>query len=202
MITTPNAILHIDQAGKKTGLALNGFANAMTDMSKTEVAAEGPFSLEGSKLLFVMAEVAILFLQSGQTRAIRVQRDGRTISKLVLLPYLLGQHVPASDLELVRSHLSPRAADGTMQACYVFLASIVGDSQLVRIDFRNVLDEHVNGMETMEAKEEEANESIEEDDIGKQLSVMDQWSIKLAFQIYMARQMQRQKHCQLTKRPA
>lgn len=166
LVTTPNAILHIDQAGKKTGLALNGWANAMTDLSKTETAIEGPFSLEGSKIMFVMAEVAILFLQSGQTRTIRVQRDGRSISKLVLLPDNLGKHVPSSDLELIRSHLSTRSADGVTQACFVFLASMIGDSQLIRIDFRTVLEEGVNGEDLVEAKAEDADYSIEEDDIG------------------------------------
>lgn len=146
LVTTSNAIIHIDQAGKKTGLAFNGWANAMTEMSKTDLVADSePLALEGSRILFILAEVALLFLHDGGVRAIRVQRDGRTISKLVLLSDQLRSTVPPADVELVRSHLSQRAADGTTQACYVFVASVLGDSEIIRADFRTVYTADANG---------------------------------------------------------
>jgi hypothetical protein len=43
---------------------------------------------------------------------------------------------------------------------------MIGDSQLIRIDFRTVLEEGVNGEDLVEAKAEDADYSIEEDDIG------------------------------------
>lgn len=168
LVTTPNAIIHIDQAGKRTGLALNAWANAMTELSKTDVVGSDPSSLEGSKLVFIMAEVAILFLRSGHVRAIRVQRDGRTISRLALLPDNLGQHAPASDLELVRSHLSPRTADGATQSCFVFLASITADSQVLRIDYRTVIDDIViNGEVDAPNPDPEPDAIEDDDDIGR-----------------------------------
>lgn len=186
LVTTPNAILHIDQAGKRTGLALNGWANSLTELSKMEQAQDGPFALEGSKLLFVLPEVAILFLQNGRARAVRVQRDGRTISRLILLPDTLGIHASASDLELVRSHLSPRAADGSTQACYVFLANVAGDSELLRIDFRTVVDPALAAAAAIEENSQQAgdNSNEDDDDIGMTDIAFDKADLTVSADIY------------------
>lgn len=137
LVTTPNAIIHVDQSGKKTGLAFSGWANRVTDLSKIEAHAKDTLALENSRILFVTAEVCLLFLLDGRLRALRVQRDGRTISRLVLLDDELGTSVPPSCVELIRSHLSPRSADGARQCCFAFVCSMVGNSEMIRVEFKN-----------------------------------------------------------------
>lgn len=169
IITTNNALIHVDQAGKCTGAAFNPWANLVSDSMKLEQISEEPLPLEHASLMFITSDVALLFLQDGRMRAIKIQRDGRTISKIVMLPDQLDTTVPPSSIELIRSHLTPKAADGSTQACYAFVGSMLGDSHLLKIDFRTIIDESVlEGIQTEDTKMEEASLMPEdEDDIGK-----------------------------------
>jgi hypothetical protein len=150
---------------------LNPWANIVSDSCKFETSTDGALPLEASSLLFITADVALLFLKDGRIRAIKVQRDGRTISKIVVLPDHLKSTVPPSSIELIRSHLAPKAADGTTQACYAFVGSLVGDSQIVRVDFRTVIDNALlrEGEDTKPETKQENDQVMEEDedDIGK-----------------------------------
>ena len=147
----------------------------MSELSRSDPATDEVLALEESKLLFITSELALLILRSGKVRAIKVQRDGRTISKLALIPHTLGRTVAPSDVELIRSHLNPKADDGATQACYAFVASLVGDSQLIKIEFHNeTIDEvTMDGVEeTKPGKKEEdekgleqVNAELDEDDI-------------------------------------
>lgn len=173
-MTTNNALIHVDQAGKCTGAALNPWANLVSDSMKFEQVSQEPLPLEYSSLMFITSDVALLFLQDGLIRVIKVQRDGRTISKIVLLPDQLDMTAPPSSIELVRSHLSAKAPDGTTQACYAFVGSTLADSQLLKVDFRTILDEKV--LRTMQVEEAPLEQSLtaeeDEDDIGQSAALL------------------------------
>ena len=167
LVTTANSIIHLDQAGKRTGLSFNGWANIVSEFSKSDTISDEILPLENSKILFVGSELALLVIISGEVRAFTIQRDGRTISKLALISTQLGRTVAPSDVELIRSHLTPRAEDGSTTACYAFVASLVGDSDLVRIDFRNETIEQADGkgFEETESVKQEKDDEMDEDDI-------------------------------------
>lgn len=170
MITSNNALIHVDQAGKRTGASMNPWANLVSDSSKFDLVSEEPLPLEHSNLMFITNDVALLFIRDGRLRAVKVQRDGRTISKIELLKDHLEKTVPPSSIELIRSHFSPRGADGTTQACYAFVGSLLGDSQLLKVDFRTIVDEALlQQMPSDVAKLEEAAimDEDDEDDIGE-----------------------------------
>lgn len=166
MITTNNALIHVDQAGKRTGISLNSWANTVSESCKFDLATGEALPLESSSLLFITADVALLFLKDGRIIANKVQRDGRTISKIVVLPDHLEGTVPPSSIELIRSHLSPKAANGATQACYAFVGSLVGDSQIMRVDFRTIVDEAMlqGDPESMSQAKQESDQTMEEDD--------------------------------------
>lgn len=163
----------MDQAGKCTGAALNPWANLVSDAMKLGQISEESLPLEHSSLMFINSDTALLFLQDGRIKAIKIQRDGRTISKIVMLPDQLDTTVPPSSIELIRSHLSPKAADGSTQACYAFVGSLLGDSHLLKVNFRTILDQSaLESMQTEEVKVEETPMAPEdEDDIGGSSSV-------------------------------
>ena len=148
---------------------MNPWANLVSDSSKFDLVSEEPLPLEHSSLMFITTDVALLFIRDGRVRAVKVQRDGRTISKIDLLKDSLENTVLPSSIELIRSHLSPKGADGATQACYAFVGSLLGDSQLLKVDFRTVLDEALlQQLPSETAKIEEAAAMEEdEDDIGK-----------------------------------
>lgn len=169
IVTTNNALIHVDQAGKCTTAAFNPWANLVSDSLKFEQASDEPLPLEHSSLLFITSDIALLFLQDGRIRAIKVQRDGRTIAKIAMLPDNLEDTVPPSSIELIRSHLAPKAADGSTQACYAFVGSLLADSQVLKIDFRTIIDEvMLQDMTTDEAgMEQQVADDEDEDDIGE-----------------------------------
>lgn len=167
IITTNNALIHVDQAGKCTGAALNPWANLVSDSTKFELVSEEPLPLEHSNLMFITADVALLFLQDGRLRAIKVQRDGRTITNIIRLPDQLDTTVAPSSIELIRSHLSSKAASGSTQACYAFVGSLLSDSEMLKVDFRTIIDESIlQATQTDEVKKENTLPAEDEDDIG------------------------------------
>lgn len=167
IVTTNNALIHVDQAGKRTGLSFNPWENIVSDSNKFDLASDEPLPLEHSHLMFITSDVALLFLQDGRVRAIKVQRDGRTISRIELLADKLKQTVPPSSIELIRSHLSPKSEDGSTQACYAFVGSALADSKLLKVDFRTILDSTILE-QTLSGpvKAEAAAMDEDEDDIG------------------------------------
>lgn len=145
LITSPDAIVHVDQSGKRVALAFNSKTHVGNEQPKTESASSNTaLALEGSSILFIANEVALIFLRSGEVRAMKVQRDGRSISKLELLPEKLGDTATPSHVELVRSHLTPKTSLGATQACYAFVSSMLGDSELYRIDYTLAQDSSID----------------------------------------------------------
>lgn len=123
--------------------------------------------------MFITSDVALLFLQDGRVRAIKVQRDGRTISRIELLADKLKQTVPPSSIELIRSHLSPKSEDGSTQACYAFVGSALADSKLLKVDFRTILDSTILEQTLPGPVKAEATAMDEdEDDIGNAAKII------------------------------
>lgn len=203
LVTTPNSIIHVDQSGKRTGVASNSWANLVTSDSKVDGPGDDNFALEGSKVMFISSDIAILFLHEGTIRAVKIQRDGRTISRVSILPETLGKTVVPSDIELIRSHLTPKAENGATRACYAFVASTLGDSEIIRIDF-GLEQVETNGMEVevpdILKREEEAAE-MDEDDIGEVELITDSYGNQAthadasSFQTFTGLPMRRQMRC-------
>lgn len=168
IISTPNALIHVDQAGKLTGASFNPWANIVSEATKFEQATEEALGLEHSHLMFISAEIAVLILQDGTTRAVRVQRDGRTIAKITAFPDVFDKTTMPSSLELVRSHLAPEANEEGRHICYAFVGSMLGDSQLWRIDFRTIVEigKLDDPVDLLQAKAE-AEILDDEEDIGE-----------------------------------
>lgn len=135
----------------------------VTDLCRMENGFEpgNPLRLEDSKMIFITADVSLLFLQDGNVRAVKIQRDGRTISKLVLLPDILRQGMAPSCVELIRSRLTPKAEDGSSRACYIFVGSMMSDSEVVRVDMDTVF-----SLDAASVKAEAKLDNADEDDMG------------------------------------
>lgn len=198
MITTNNALIHVDQAGKRTGASLNPWADLVSDSSKFDLVSDEPLPVEHSSLLFITTDVALLFLRDGRIRAVKVQRDGRTISRVELLRDQLVDTVSPSSIELIRSHLSPKADDGTTQACYAFVGSLLGDSQLLKVDFRTIVDQAILQQIPSETAKLEESAAMEEDDddIGKPPSPGESVPVLILgfFKTFMAPRKQKNPH--------
>lgn len=172
LVTTPNSILHLDQSGKRTAIAVNDWSNGLTDLNRAENDRKmDPLALEGCQIVFIAADIALLTAADGRCVALKLQRDGRTVSKLSIMPDTLMQNSPACCVELVRSHLTARTEHDAHRACYVFLGSIVSDSHLSRLDIdRASLDGEThlltNGTANASPAQQEDPADMDEDDIG------------------------------------
>ncbi|KAG8854213.1 mRNA cleavage and polyadenylation factor subunit [Tulasnella sp. 330] len=99
LIVTANAILHVDQASRTVGVAVNGWANRVS----THVLSAQPnenktpldLQLEGSCLTFVNDTSILLSLCDGEQRSLKMHMEGRAVSRLELSPPL-GMTGPAA----------------------------------------------------------------------------------------------------------
>ncbi|KAG8922734.1 mRNA cleavage and polyadenylation factor subunit [Tulasnella sp. 418] len=122
MAITSNAILHIDQASKVVGIAVNGWANRVTahQLPLGTDQKGDPFclALEGSQMVFVDDSSIILFLADGDIRNVKIHLEGRSISKLELTDPVAYSTLPSTVT--------------TWESKFLFVGSTGGPSMLLK----------------------------------------------------------------------
>ncbi|KAF8719078.1 mRNA cleavage, partial [Rhizoctonia solani] len=143
LITTPNGILHVDQAGGIVGRASNHWfsrvSNAANIAPPDQPNAEG-FDMDNAFIEWVGTEPC-LFLPSGSIRTVRVEREGRTI-----------QFVS----EIDRIARPERGSVCPIGERAIFIGSLDGEAALARV---------VRGTAEVQEEEESDDEMEDEDDL-------------------------------------
>ena len=132
LVATPTALFHVDQGGKVVGLALSEWHAMTSDLSLPLRPADGrdvtrgPLNLNGSHIVFPPAQdratSALLFARNGEVYAVVFELDGRSLSKL--------------SLELRSTTVPPAQALTLPDSSLVFVGSMVGHSELLRMESR------------------------------------------------------------------
>lgn len=113
IILTSNSLVYVDQAGRRVALPINGWAARVSDMPMPPADKDLDLSLEGSRLVFVDEKTFFVIRRDGMIHPVEVVLDGRTVSKLLLLPVIAQTTIPAlarllnEDLLFVGSMVGP-----------------------------------------------------------------------------------------------
>lgn len=113
IILTSNSLVYVDQAGRRVALPINGWAARVSDMPMPPADKDLDLSLEGSRLVFVDEKTFFVIRRDGMIHPVEVILDGRTVSKLLLLPVIAQTTIPAlarllnEDLLFVGSMVGP-----------------------------------------------------------------------------------------------
>ena len=135
LIITANGILHLEQGGKLIGVASNGwFAKdwsgvgggvaKSTSGMQSEAAPTVREGLEGSKIVFVANDRAIIFCRTGTVLDLELTTSGRSVSSMKLT--IVGKSVAGSCVERIRGSRGRFGEEG-----YVFVGSEVGECSLM-----------------------------------------------------------------------
>ena len=128
LIVTANGILHFEQGGKLQGVATTGWFSRESGPVGRAVAAKAEPTvkegLEGSQLVFVANDKAVIFCRSGAVLELVLETSGRTVSSMKI--QRAGSGVPASCVERIRGSVGQFGERG-----YVFVGSEVGEPSLV-----------------------------------------------------------------------
>jgi len=113
IVLTSNSIIYVDQAARRVALPVNGWAARVSDMPMPPADKDLGLCLEGSRLVFVDEKTLFVIRKDGMIHPIEIILDGRTVSKLVLLPVIAQTTIPAvarllnDDLLFVGSTVGP-----------------------------------------------------------------------------------------------
>ncbi|OJA10745.1 hypothetical protein AZE42_07268 [Rhizopogon vesiculosus] len=113
IILTSNSLIYVDQAGRRVALPVNGWASRVSDMPMPPADKDLDMSLEGSQLVFVDEKTFFVIRRDGMIHPVEIVLDGRTVSKLLLLPVIAQTTIPAiakllnDDLLFVGSMVGP-----------------------------------------------------------------------------------------------
>lgn len=118
VVLTADALVHVDQAAKVTGCATNGWHKRSSTLALPSGDTLG-IGLEGANLAFLSPILALLITRTGYTYTVTMERDGRSLSAVLLSPSPVIQTVSPSSLEVVGRE-------------FLFIANAVGDSVLLR----------------------------------------------------------------------
>ncbi|KAF9031687.1 hypothetical protein BDZ89DRAFT_948625 [Hymenopellis radicata] len=121
IIIASNAIMYVDQAGRRVTLPVNGWASRMSDLPFTVAPDQEncDLVLEGSRSVFVDDKTFLLILKDGTVYPVDVVAEGRNVSKLVMGPPLAQTAIPSVVQKLTEDDL-------------LLVGSAVGPSVLVR----------------------------------------------------------------------
>lgn len=133
LITTPNAVLHVDQSGGVVGRAGDAWfprVSGLTSVAPPDVGVMGTgpegVDLDGAFVAWVALDEteATMFLPNGAVRSVRIEREGRAVHALGIGPEL--------GTRLVRSERSAVCVLGERYG-YGFMGSLDGEGVLVRV---------------------------------------------------------------------
>jgi cleavage and polyadenylation specificity factor subunit 1 len=113
IVLTSNSIIYVDQAARRVALPVNDWAARVSDIPMPLADKDLGLCLEGSRLVFVDEKTFFVIRKDGMIHPIEIILDGRTVSKLVLLPVIAQTTIPAvakllnDDLLFVGSMVGP-----------------------------------------------------------------------------------------------
>ncbi|KDN41440.1 hypothetical protein K437DRAFT_258287 [Tilletiaria anomala UBC 951] len=150
VIVTTTAIVHVDQSGQVTGLAVSRWWNRLSELQGVKVwgpAERGEdIDLQGSQLAFFPAtfcgagfsaqsEKAILALRDGRMFNLEFEIEGRSLAGMRLST--LGKSVQSSALAFLSPDPGNPPASSLFDAerkGWLWVASMVGDTEVLRIE--------------------------------------------------------------------
>lgn len=121
VITSSNALIYVDQSGRRVALPLNGWTPRISDiplLPLTPAEQERMLFLEGSRAVFVDDRTFFLVLKDGTVHPVEIVVDGKTVSKMMISPPLAQTAIPSVLCNLGDDHL--------------FVGSTVGPSVLLK----------------------------------------------------------------------
>ncbi|KAG8693476.1 mRNA cleavage and polyadenylation factor subunit [Ceratobasidium sp. 394] len=158
LVTTPNAVLHVDHSGGVVGRAADGWSarvSGLSGIAPPDVGAMGTgpegVDLDGAFVAWMPGEEteATMFLPNGAVRSLRIEREGRAVHALTI-----GTELGA---RVVRAERGAVCAFGEKHG-YGFIGSADAESVLVRV-VRGA------GAKVEEEAEESDEEMDDEDDL-------------------------------------
>ena len=123
VILASNAVLFVDQSGRRVALPANGWPPRVSDLAMPTPASAPDatardLQLEGARFAFVDERTFFLFLRDGTVHPVELVQDGKTVSRLAMGAALARTTVPAVVKRVSDDHL--------------FVGSIVGPSVLLK----------------------------------------------------------------------
>ncbi|KAF7292889.1 Cleavage and polyadenylation specific protein [Mycena indigotica] len=97
VILTSNALIYVDQSSRRIGLAMNGWAGRISELSMLPLSSEEQsrdITLEGARLVFADEKILFLILKNGMIHPIEIVSAGKTVSKLVFASSLGQSTIP------------------------------------------------------------------------------------------------------------
>ncbi|TBU39387.1 CPSF A subunit region-domain-containing protein [Dichomitus squalens] len=123
VILASNAVLFVDQSGRRVILPVNGWPPRVSDLTMPALTAQEQtrdLQLEGARFVFVDDKKLFLILKDGTVYPIELIQDGRTVSKLTMSDALARTTIPAVVKRIGDDH--------------IFIGSIVGPSVLLKTE--------------------------------------------------------------------
>lgn len=154
LIVTANGVLHLEQSGKVIGTPANAwfgkewFGSGGRTTGTTQAETTVREGLEGSRVVFIANDKAIVFCKSGSILELVLQTSGRSVSSMKLDKVAGG--TPASCVERIRGSVGRFGEQG-----YVFVGSEVGESALVSWEIGNAGASAGTAREVLHAEDDE-----------------------------------------------
>lgn len=161
LVTTPNAVVHIDPSARRAMLAVNGWAAAVSNTLATEASNMDPqLSLSCAQIIFVDEQSAVVVTIDGVVRVLTVQRTGRNVTALNLGSPLA--HASCPTLLLVSTPTTSESEDGIPTE--LFVGSTAGASLLLRIEWVEDTSGSGTAMEDVKQEVKEEDPMFMDDD--------------------------------------
>ncbi|KLO09211.1 cleavage factor protein [Schizopora paradoxa] len=124
IVLTPNSIIYVDQASRKTALPVNGWAQRISDMAMQSLhpdELERDLSLEGASASFVDEKTFFIVLKDGTVYPVEIIMEGRLVSRLSMGAALAQTTIPTT--------MTSVSVDDRR---FLFVGSTVGASVLLK----------------------------------------------------------------------
>jgi cleavage and polyadenylation specificity factor subunit 1 len=98
VIFTSNSIIYVDQSSRKVFLPVNGWPPRVSDLPMPTLSAEEQqrnLELEGCRSAFIDERTFIVVLRDGTVYPVEVTIDGKTVSRLSMMPALVQTTIPS-----------------------------------------------------------------------------------------------------------
>lgn len=124
IVLTPNSIIYVDQASRKTALPVNGWAQRISEMTMQPLSSdeqERDLSLEGATASFVDEKTFFVVLKDGTVYPVEIVMDGRIVSRLSMGTALAQTTIPTMMMSVFVG-----------ERRFLFVGSTVGASVLLK----------------------------------------------------------------------
>lgn len=134
VVMSCNALIYVDQASRKTALAVNGWASRVSDMPMQALQPEErtrALHLEGAHATFVDPRTFFIFARDGSIYPVEVVMDGRTALRLALGPSMSQTASPSVVRSVAIGNNGNKNEESRVDV--IFVGSTVGPSVLLRV---------------------------------------------------------------------